>query len=514
MSDLRRICLLGFGEVGQVLAADLRARGEVVAWDPLFSTPSSSPSRAAAAGLARAARGATEAVTGADLVVSAVTAAQCVAAAADAAPALATGTVYLDLNSVSPATRARAASTIEGGGGRYVEAAVMSPIGPKRIGSPMLLGGPHAETLLPTLQAIGFGGATAFSPVIGRASAAKMCRSVMIKGMEALLGEALLAARHHEVEQVVLESLRDLFPGLDWRTLARYMIGRSLQHGRRRAEEMREVALTVDEAGVGSAMSRAATDRQDWAALHSAALRTPDARADAGCDPRAARSRRGPLMIIDCHGHYTTAPAGHSQFRERQLAWFANPALPAPTPAVIGDDEIRETIETNQLALQRKRGSDLTLFSPRASAMGHHEGDEAVSLVLDARLQRPDRARRRALSRQLRGRLPASAVTGRAARGVDRGARALRARPGLRRLQPEPRSVGRPLDRAAAHRSALVPALREDGRARRAGDGPRVCILQSELPRDRCPLHQRGHDRVHAVHPGRPVPRLSRRFGS
>ncbi len=86
-------------------------------------------------------------------------------------------------------------------------------------------------------------------------------------------------------------------------------------------------------------------------------------------------------MIIDCHGHYTTAPAGHSQFRERQLAWFANRSLPAPTPAVISDDEIRETIETNQLALQRKRGSDLTLFSPRASAMGHHEGDQAVSLA-------------------------------------------------------------------------------------------------------------------------------------
>ena len=86
-------------------------------------------------------------------------------------------------------------------------------------------------------------------------------------------------------------------------------------------------------------------------------------------------------MIIDCHGHYTTAPAGHSQFRERQLAWFANPALPAPTPAILSDDEIRETIEANQLALQRKRGSDLTLFSPRASAMGHHEGDEAVSLA-------------------------------------------------------------------------------------------------------------------------------------
>jgi 3-hydroxyisobutyrate dehydrogenase-like beta-hydroxyacid dehydrogenase len=139
----------------------------------------------------------------------------------------------------------------------------------------MLLGGPHVEALLPHLRALGFGGATAFSAKIGRASAAKMCRSVMIKGMEALLGEALLAARHYGVEQAVLESLRDLFPGLDWGTLARYMIGRSLQHGRRRAEEMREVALTVDEAGVGSWMSRAAAERQDWAALHSAALEHP-----------------------------------------------------------------------------------------------------------------------------------------------------------------------------------------------------------------------------------------------
>jgi 4-oxalmesaconate hydratase len=86
-------------------------------------------------------------------------------------------------------------------------------------------------------------------------------------------------------------------------------------------------------------------------------------------------------MIIDCHGHYTTAPAGHARFREQQLAWFADPGLPPPTPPVISDDEIRETIETNQLELQRKRGSDLTLFSPRASAMGHHEGDQAVSLT-------------------------------------------------------------------------------------------------------------------------------------
>jgi 3-hydroxyisobutyrate dehydrogenase-like beta-hydroxyacid dehydrogenase len=155
----------------------------------------------------------------------------------------------------------------------------MSPIGPKRLASPMLLGGPHAEALLPMLHAAGFSGSTTFSPVIGRASAAKMCRSVMIKGMEALLGEALLAARHHGVEQTVLESLRDLFPGLDWRALSRYMISRSLQHGRRRAEEMREVALTVDEAGIGSWMSRAAVERQEWAARH------PDALSHAALEP-------------------------------------------------------------------------------------------------------------------------------------------------------------------------------------------------------------------------------------
>ncbi|HEX4023532.1 MAG TPA: amidohydrolase family protein [Steroidobacteraceae bacterium] len=84
-------------------------------------------------------------------------------------------------------------------------------------------------------------------------------------------------------------------------------------------------------------------------------------------------------MIIDCHGHYTTAPAAHQSFRERQLACLDDPALPPAQPAAISDDEIRESVELNQLRLQRARGTDLTLFSPRASAMGHHLGDEAIS---------------------------------------------------------------------------------------------------------------------------------------
>ena len=80
-------------------------------------------------------------------------------------------------------------------------------------------------------------------------------------------------------------------------------------------------------------------------------------------------------MVIDCHGHYTTAPAAHKAFREAQLARLADPSLPEPPPAVIGDDEIRASVEANQLRLLRERGGDLMIFSPQASAMGHDVQD-------------------------------------------------------------------------------------------------------------------------------------------
>ena len=85
------------------------------------------------------------------------------------------------------------------------------------------------------------------------------------------------------------------------------------------------------------------------------------------------------MLIIDCHGHYTTAPAAHQMFRDQQIEHIKNPALPPPAAATVSDDEIRETIETHQLKLQRQRGADITIFSPRASAMAHHIGDESVS---------------------------------------------------------------------------------------------------------------------------------------
>ena len=85
------------------------------------------------------------------------------------------------------------------------------------------------------------------------------------------------------------------------------------------------------------------------------------------------------MLIIDCHGHYTTAPAPLQQFRDAQLAAYKDSSQPIPVLGKISDDQIRESIEQNQLRLIRERGADMTIFSPRASAMAHHLGDEAVS---------------------------------------------------------------------------------------------------------------------------------------
>ena len=272
-----RIALIGFGEVGQILADDL-ARVELRAYDILFPDPGSIPSKALKSRKVEASGNAADAVRDCELILCAVTAASDLDAAASVLPGLRPGSFYLDLNSASPGTKQEAARRIAEAGGRYVEAAVMSPFPPKRIASPMLLGGPHVEEFLALARPLGFAGATAFSQEIGKASAAKMCRSVMIKGIEALLTESLLSARHYGVEDTVLASLSDLLPVGDWEKLARYMISRSLQHGVRRAEEMWEVAATVEQGGLEPWMSRATAERQAWAADYAAALSQNDLR--------------------------------------------------------------------------------------------------------------------------------------------------------------------------------------------------------------------------------------------
>jgi 4-oxalmesaconate hydratase len=85
-------------------------------------------------------------------------------------------------------------------------------------------------------------------------------------------------------------------------------------------------------------------------------------------------------MIIDCHGHYTTAPPQLEAYRKAQIAAIHNPGN-APSPPVISDDELRESLEKAQLKFQRERGSDMTIFSPRASKMEHHVGNEATSIA-------------------------------------------------------------------------------------------------------------------------------------
>jgi len=269
---IARICLLGFGEVGQTLAADLRAHvGSITAWDPKFAESASAPTLAAGRLGVIAAADARTAVAEADLTISAVTAAQIGEAAMSVAAHLKRDAYYFDLNSTSPAAKQAAAAWIDAAGGRFVEAAIMSPIAPARVASPMLLGGAHAATFLPLATQIGFTGARCFSEQLGAASAAKMCRSVVVKGLEALMLESLLTARKFGVEQAVLESLQSTSPADTWRTQGRYMISRALIHGRRRAEEMREAAHTVAEAGLAPRMSNACAEWQEWAADHSAA---------------------------------------------------------------------------------------------------------------------------------------------------------------------------------------------------------------------------------------------------
>jgi len=269
MTEINRICLIGFGEVGQILAEDLAAAGVAAlsAWDIKFPDPRSVPSRAVLNSPVREGEDAADAVAEADLVISAVTAAQTLPAATGTVAGLKPGSCFLDMNSASPETKVAAAARVEAGGGYYVEAAVMSPFPSKRCATPVLLGGPHAATIMPLVQELGFDGVTVFSDSLGQASAAKMCRSVMVKGIE-----ALLAARHFDVEEIVLRSLDDLFPGPDWPKLSRYMLSRSVEHGERRAEEMREAARTVQEAGVDPLMTAACAERQEWAARNESAF--------------------------------------------------------------------------------------------------------------------------------------------------------------------------------------------------------------------------------------------------
>jgi len=266
-TTLTRIGLVGYGEVGRILAEDLRARDlRVSTYDLKLDGAAGSPLREHAERHGVALAQSHAALTQqADLIVSAVTASQAVPVAEACAPAVRAGALFLDFNSASPGAKIRAAGLIEAAGGRYVEGAVMTSISPLRLRVPLLLGGPRAGKLEAPLNAIGFAARVA-SETLGIASATKMCRSVMVKGLEAMLIESLTTARRYGVEEAVLASLRETFPGIDWAEQATYFFQRVIKHGRRRAEEMREAAVTVREAGLEPWIAIASAERQDWVA--------------------------------------------------------------------------------------------------------------------------------------------------------------------------------------------------------------------------------------------------------
>lgn len=267
-SNQWHIGLVGYGEVGRILAEDLRKQGLTVsAYDLKLDAPATAEALVAHArvhGVGLATSHADLAAR-ADFIVSAVTASQAVPVAQACVAGIRAGAFFLDFNSASPGAKQRAAGLIGAAGGRYVEGAVMTSIPPYRIRVPLLLGGPDARALEPLVNALGFD-AKVSSEKLGVASATKMCRSVMIKGLEAMIIESFTSARHYGVEDAVIASLQETFPGIDWEKQAAYFFQRMIEHGRRRSEEVREVAETVREAGLTPWSAAGTAERQAWVA--------------------------------------------------------------------------------------------------------------------------------------------------------------------------------------------------------------------------------------------------------
>lgn len=259
--------IIGFGEVGSIFGQGLLNKPGIDAvwsWDLKFADAAdgnAARSAAEAAGI-HAANGMADLCRHAGLLISCVTASSTFAVAQEAAEHVHAGSRFLDLNSASPGTKQRAAAALEAAGATYVEAGVMTSVPPRGIRVPMLLGGPGAAALADELVAWGMD-AKAVSRQLGVASAIKMSRSIMIKGLEALVIESYTTARRYGVEAQVLPTLKETFPQIDWDKQGAYFFSRVVQHGKRRAEEMREAAETVREAGFEPVMAAAIARKQE-----------------------------------------------------------------------------------------------------------------------------------------------------------------------------------------------------------------------------------------------------------
>jgi len=264
-----RIGFVGFGEAGFHIAGGLRGAGiaGITAFDVNADKPGLGEKirrRAEETGTQLVGSNA-ELTESTDIVISTVTANQALAAAQQNAPGLHAGQLYADLNSVSPVLKQSIDRVVTSTGAQFVEVAVMAPAPPYGHKVPMLVGGAGAAEFIERMKPFGMQ-MELTSVKVGEAAATKMCRSVIVKGMEALLTECVLGASRYGAEERVFKSLSETFPGLDWAEMATYMVGRVVVHGERRAREMEEVAETLRSSGVEPIMAEATVRRMDWSA--------------------------------------------------------------------------------------------------------------------------------------------------------------------------------------------------------------------------------------------------------
>ena len=258
-----RISFIGFGEAGQAIASGLREGGveRIAAWDILFPAAEGAKLKDAGEKMGvKLAHSAAGAAADADIVISAVTAASSYEAAESVAPHLSGNPYYLDINSVSPG-RKQATARLLDGRARYVDVAVIAPIHPKRHRTPLLISGPHAEGVAPLLGQLGMQ-LKVVNADVGAAAAIKMIRSVMIKGLEALTLECFLAAHRAGIVDAVADSMKNNYPGLDFKQVADYNLERMASHGERRAAEMEESCATLRELGLDPLMTEGTVKRQ------------------------------------------------------------------------------------------------------------------------------------------------------------------------------------------------------------------------------------------------------------
>lgn len=195
-----------------------------------------------------------EALANADVVFSVVTADQAALVAKQAASLLSPGALFFDCNSCAPQTKKASAQVIDDAGGRYVDVAVMAPVHPGRHRTPLLLSGDHANAAKIVFDRLNMN-ATIESGPVGTSSSVKMVRSIMVKGMEALFAECVVAGRLAGVDEQVLASLEASHPGFEWTKRAGYNLERMAQHGIRRAAEMDEVCEFLHHLGIDEPLS-------------------------------------------------------------------------------------------------------------------------------------------------------------------------------------------------------------------------------------------------------------------